>query len=75
MDDDGAPLWGRVADNVASLTAKNPYRTQADKPRLLIVGAGMMGREHLRVSQRLGWAEVQGIYDPFDGSIDWAQSD
>lgn len=75
MDDDGAPLWGRVADNVASLTAKNPHRTQADKPRLLIVGAGMMGREHLRVSQRLGWAEVQGIYDPFDGSIDWAQSD
>jgi len=75
MDDSKAPLWGRIADNVASLTPENPYRTQEDKPRLLIVGAGMMGREHLRVSQRLGWAEVQGIVDPFDGSIDWAQSD
>ncbi|MDA8986468.1 Gfo/Idh/MocA family oxidoreductase, partial [Luminiphilus sp.] len=75
MGDSKAPLWGRVADNVASLTPETPYRTQEDKPRLLIVGAGMMGREHLRVSQRLGWAEVQGIVDPFDGSIDWAQSD
>ena len=75
MDDSKAPLWGRVADNVASLTPENPYRTQEDKPRLLIVGAGMMGREHLRVSQRLGWAEVQGVVDPFDGSIGWAQSD
>ena len=75
MDDSKAPLWGRIADNVASLTPENPYRTQEDKPRLLIVGAGMMGREHLRVSQRLGWAEVQGVVDPFDGSIDWAQSD
>ena len=50
MGDSKAPLWGRVADNVASLTPETPYRTQEDKPRLLIVGAGMMGREHLRVT-------------------------
>jgi predicted dehydrogenase len=35
----------------------------------------MMGREHLRVTQQLGWAEVQGIVDPFNSSIEWAQSD
>ena len=75
MGDPETPVWGLVADNDASLIPDNPYRAQAVKPRLLIVGAGMMGREHLRVTQRLGWAEVQGIVDPFNGSIEWAQSD
>ena len=75
MGDSETPVWGCVADNVASLIPENPYRAQTGKPRLLIVGAGMMGREHLRVTQRLGWAEVQGIVDPFNGSIEWAQSD
>ena len=75
MGDSETPLWGRVADNVASLIPESPHRTQEGKPRLLIVGAGMMGREHLRVTQQLGWAEVQGIVDPFNSSIEWAQSD
>ena len=75
MGDSETPVWGSVADNVASLIPENPYRTQTGKPRLLIVGVGMMGREHLRVTQRLGWAEVQGIVDPFNGSIEWALSD
>tara|TARA_B100001059_G_scaffold65638_1_gene61997 strand:+ start:1398 stop:2621 length:1224 start_codon:yes stop_codon:yes gene_type:complete len=75
MGDSETPSWGRVADNVASLIPESPHRTQEGKPRLLIVGAGMMGREHLRVTQQLGWAEVQGIVDPFNSSIEWAQSD
>ena len=75
MGDSETPVWGSVADNVASLIPENPYRTQTGKPRLLIVGVGMMGREHLRVTQQLGWAEVQGIVDPFNGSIEWALSD
>ena len=75
MGDSETPVWGSVADNVASLIPENPYRAQTGKPRLLIVGVGMMGREHLRVTQQLGWAEVQGIVDPFNGSIEWAQSD
>ena len=75
MGDSDPPLWGRVAEHAASLIPESPYRPQEGKPRLLIVGAGMMGREHLRVTQQLGWAEVQGIVDPFDGSIEWAQSD
>ena len=75
MGDSETPVWSSVADNVASLIPENPYRAQAGKPRLLIVGVGMMGREHLRVTQQLGWAEVQGIVDPFNGSIEWALSD
>ena len=75
MGDSETPVWASVADNVASLIPENPYRTQTGKPRLLIVGVGMMGREHLRVTQQLGWAEVQGIVDPFNGSIEWALSD
>jgi predicted dehydrogenase len=34
-----------------------------------------MGREHMRVSQLLGWADVQGIVDPDGGSLEWACTD
>ena len=70
-----SPLVGTTAERVAALTSENPYLTSQPKPRLLIVGAGMMGREHLRVSQLLGWADVQGIVDPDGGSLEWACSD
>ena len=75
MTDFPSPLEGRVAERVAALTPENPYLSSQRKPRLLIVGAGMMGREHLRVSQLLGWADVQGIVDPDGGSLEWACSD
>ena len=70
-----SPLEGNTAERVAALTPENPYLSSERKPRLLIVGAGMMGREHLRVSQLLGWADVQGIVDPDGGSLEWACSD
>ena len=70
-----SPLEGSAADRVAALTPENPYLSTERKPRLLIVGAGMMGREHLRVSQLLGWADVQGIVDPDGGSLEWACAD
>ena len=70
-----SPLEGSAADRVAALTPENPYLSTQRKPRLLIVGAGMMGREHLRVSQLLGWADVQGIVDPNGGSLGWACAD
>jgi len=75
MTDFPSPLEGRVAERVAALTPENPYLSSQRKPRLLIVGAGMMGREHLRVSQLLGWADVKGIVDPDGGSLEWACSD
>ncbi|MEK9990293.1 MAG: Gfo/Idh/MocA family oxidoreductase [Halieaceae bacterium] len=61
-----------AADRVAMLTAENPQWRGEQKPRLLVVGAGMMGREHLRVTQLLGWADVQGIVDPFPDSVSQA---
>ena len=75
MTDFPSPLEGRVAERVAALAPENPYLASQRKPRLLIVGAGMMGREHLRVSQSLGWADVKGIVDPDGGSLEWACSD
>ena len=75
MTDFPSPLEGRVAERVAALAPENPYLASQRKPRLLIVGAGMMGREHLRVSQLLGWADVKGIVDPDGGSLEWACSD
>ena len=75
MTDFPSPLEGRVAERVAALAPENPYLASQRKPRLLIVGAGTMGREHLRVSQLLGWADVQGIVDPDGGSLEWACSD
>ena len=63
-----SPLEGSAAERAASVTPDNPYQSSGRKPRLLIVGAGMMGREHMRVSQLLGWADVQGIFDPDGGS-------
>ena len=75
MTKPSSPLDGTVAERVGALTPDNPYRSSGRKPRLLIVGAGMMGREHLRVSQLLGWADVQGIVDPDGGSLEWACAD
>ena len=64
-----SPLEGTAAERVDALTPENPHLSSGRKPRLLIVGAGMMGREHLRVSQLLGWADVQGIVDPDGGAL------
>ena len=70
-----SPLEGSAAELAAAVTPDNPYQSSGRKPRLLIVGAGMMGREHIRVSQLLGWADVQGIVDPDGGSLEWACTD
>jgi len=75
MTKPASPLEGNAVARVAALTAENPYLSSGRKPRLLIVGAGMMGREHIRVSQALGWADVQGIVDPDGGSLEWACTD
>ncbi|MEQ8954356.1 MAG: Gfo/Idh/MocA family oxidoreductase [Gammaproteobacteria bacterium] len=40
--------------------------------RLLLIGAGMIGREHIRVSQLLGQAAISGIVDPHPPSIEAA---
>ena len=65
----------RAVDRVSMLTTENPNWQGERKPRLLVVGAGMMGREHLRVTQLLGWADVHGIIDPFPDSAALALAD
>jgi len=40
--------------------------------RLLLIGAGKIGREHIQVAQLLGRATVQGIFDTDRGSIEAA---
>lgn len=40
--------------------------------RFLIIGTGMIGREHIRVTQLLGAAVIHGIYDTHQPSIDAA---
>ena len=44
-------------------------------PRLVIIGVGMMGREHLRVAALLGRARLRGIYDASPDSIRLALAD
>lgn len=53
--------------------AASQTRAGADQPGLLIVGAGMMGREHIRIAQRMGRARVIGLYDPSGTSLDSAE--
>lgn len=44
-------------------------------PRLVIIGVGMMGREHLRVAALLGRARLRGICDASPDSIRLALAD
>ncbi len=65
----------------SSVYARNPrfdYLPESDrylfafeKPRYRfnIIGAGMIGQEHIRVTQFEGRATVHGVYDPNPGSI------
>ena len=44
------------------------------KHNLLIVGCGLIGREHMRVATLLGRARIHGIYDINKASLDTAES-
>lgn len=52
------------------------YLFAPEKPRhkFNIIGAGMNGSEHIRVTLLEGRATIQGIYDPNPGSIAMAQA-
>ena len=41
----------------------------------LIIGSGMIGREHMRVATLLGGARVHGIYDTCEESMDFAEAE
>ncbi len=48
------------------------FKKKGKRPGLLIIGLGMMGREHLRVIGLLGFSRAQGIYDPDPRSVELA---
>ena len=39
------------------------YRREEPKFRLVVIGTGTMGQEHMRVAALLGRAHIHGIYD------------
>lgn len=52
------------------------FITTLGKPELKfnIIGTGIMGQEHIRLTHAEGRAEVHGVYDPNPGSIEAAKS-
>lgn len=69
----------RFFDETAAARARRVSATQLphsqSRYNLLVVGTGMMGREHMRVASLLGRARVHGIFDTHAGSIEQALSE
>ena len=58
------------------VSAEDRYLYQRDEPRfrLVVIGTGTMGQEHMRVAALLGRARVHGIYDTQTLSMDVAEA-
>ncbi|MDA3940823.1 MAG: Gfo/Idh/MocA family oxidoreductase [Spirochaetia bacterium] len=56
------------------LSEKDTYVTKAEEPefKFNVIGAGIMGCEHIRVTELEGRASINGLYDSNPGSIDSA---
>ena len=50
------------------------YRREEPRFRLVIIGTGAMGQEHMRVAALLGRARIHGIYDTQSLSMDTAEA-
>ena len=50
------------------------YRREEPKHRLVVIGTGTMGQEHMRVAALLGRASIHGIYDSQPLSMDMAEA-
>ena len=50
------------------------YRREEPRFRLVIIGTGTMGQEHMRVAALLGRARIHGIYDTQSLSMDTAEA-
>ena len=50
------------------------YRREEPKHRLVVIGTGTMGQEHMRVVALLGRASIHGIYDSQPLSMDMAEA-
>ncbi len=50
------------------------YRVDAPIHKLVVIGTGTIGQEHMRVAATLGRASVHGIFDTSEQSMDAAES-
>ena len=50
------------------------YHREAPRFRLVVIGTGTMGQEHMRVAALLGRANIHGIYDSQPLSMDMAEA-
>jgi len=65
-DENSADLVARINDLIGH---------QDEIFNFLIIGSGMIGREHMRVATLLGGARVHGIYDTCEESMDFAEAE
>lgn len=50
------------------------YRKDSPQHKLVIIGTGTIGQEHMRVATLLGRARIHGIYDTRQSSLDAAEA-
>ncbi len=64
-----------TAANQQHIPAADKYLYKIDQPnhKLVVIGTGTIGQEHMRVAATLGRASVHGIYDTSAQSLDAAE--
>ncbi len=55
-------------------TDKYLYRAESPNHKLIVIGTGTIGQEHMRVAATLGRASVHGIFDTSAQSLDTAET-
>ena len=63
------------ADRSARVAKQIGYQDPRKMHNLLIIGSGLIGREHIRVASLLGAGRIHGIYDTNQQSIDLAEAE
>ena len=63
------------ADRSARVAKQLGYQEPERAHNLLIIGNGLIGREHIRVASLLGAGRIHGIYDTNQESMDLAEAE
>ena len=67
------PSMQRVETAMGERAERNQNQNQNQDHSIVIIGAGMIGREHMRVATLLGRAKVHGLFDIQSSSMDKAE--
>jgi len=67
------PSMQRVETAMGERAERNQNQNQNPDHSIVIIGAGMIGREHMRVATLLGRAKVHGLFDIQSSSMDKAE--